>query len=591
MTHRMPITIVIVIGIIALATLLFFARSPVLYSFENTSAETKYHVNTGPLMAQPLNSTTDVYPLMQDLLNRPASITLDIRLRDPDSAIADFVAYEKTFGKLDNLVINLDMNQSEIKNFAMSTQAQDQILHQLANDTATLDSIKDLQIRFRSSQDPDIMISVNYQGAALQKRLSELYGRYLNEHQKVLPVSTKLGLDTTQYNQSTVEFQRILREADVFATGTGQLRTLASGGPYLSLAIEPDHAVYRDTISIVGHLVSSENDGNITLSMDGNPISNFTPDENGVYIGSFMVERIPAGTHSVVAKASNITSFPVLFTVTLVDSTTTLKARPDPRGHAATCSGTVLANRPIRYAPFTVRENNQTIFSGTTDGGGAFNVSVPLSAGTHILVARFDAPEYPVNISESKPVTVYISSSGFSLSYLRVPALLGVVTAILAASCGGAYLYLRRKKIIGPFMAKPTKKPAAIRKDQGDLLVLPGPEWSREAISHGTIPEDGNVLSRYEQARDAQGLSEAAYLAYRLLTGRIAGLRHIVRHLTRTPREIVHACRDAAYEAAVTRFVSAYERIRYAGGRSAGDQAEFRESLVQADETTGGGRD
>jgi hypothetical protein len=589
MTRRMPIAAVIVIGIIALAGLLFFARSPVLYSPENASAETKYHVNTGPLMAQPVNSTTDIYPLMQDLLNRPGSITLEIRLRDPDSAMADLAAYEKTFGRLDNLVINLDMNESEIENFTMSSQAQDEILRQLANDTVDLDALKDLQIRYRSSQDPDMMVAVNYQGAALKKRLGELYGRYMNEHQKVLPVSAKLGLDTTQYNQSTVEFQRLISETDAFVTAPARPGNL-TGGPYLSLGIQPDHVVYRDTVRVLGHLVSPENPDSIAVLVDGNPVNNFTPDQNGEYTGSFTVERLPAGNHTLVAEAANITSSPAVLTVNPVDSTTTLAAVPGPGQAAAICSGTVLANRPVRFAPFMVRENNRTLFSGTTDDGGKFNVSVPLFPGTHVLVARFDSPDYPVNASESDPVTVSIPLSAVLSSPRKTSdpfVLVTAVAVVLAVSLGGSYTYLRRKNVFGTVVAGPAGAPAA----GSDLTAPPGPGRRPEAIAPGTLPAGETVLSCYEQAREAQGISEAAYLAYRLLSGRIAGLRHIVRHLTRTPREIVHACRDAAYGTAFTRFVSAYEQIRYGGGRSAGEQAEFTESLVQADQTTGGGRD
>jgi hypothetical protein len=586
MTRRMPIAAVIVIGIIALAGLLFFARSPVLYSPENASADTKYHVNTEPLMSQPVNSTTDIYPLMQDLLNRPGSITLDIRLRDPDSTLADLAAYEKTFGRLDNLVINLDMNESEIENFTTSSQAQDGIFRQLANDTATLDALKDLQIRYRSSQDPEMMVAVNYQGAALKKRLDELYGMYVNEHQKVLPVSAKLGLDITQYNQSTVEFQRIVHETDAFVTAPARPVNL-TGGPYLSLGIEPDHADYRDTVSVLGQLASPENADSVAISMDGNPVNNFTPDQNGEYTGSFTVERIAAGNHTLVAEAANITSSPAVLTVNSVNSKTTLKARPDPKNPAAICNGTVLANRPVRFAPFTIRENNQTLFSGTTDDSGKFNVSVPLFPGTHVLVARFDAPDYPVNASESGPGRVNIPVTVPTPKTRNPLILMAAVAVVLAVSLGGSYTYLRRKNVFGPVVAEPAGAPAA----GSDLAAPQGPGRRPETTAPATIPAGETVLSCYEQAREAQGISDAAYLAYRLLSGRIAGLRHIVRHLTHTPREIAHACRDAAYGTAFTRFVSAYEQIRYGGGRSAGEQAEFTESLVQADQTTGGDRD
>lgn len=590
MKNTIPVWAVIIAGLLALAGLLYFSLvSPLLYSPENAKAETRFQLNTDALTPAPINSTTDVYPLMQDLLDQPGSITLNIRLRDPASAQADLAAYLKTYKNLDNVVLNLDMTDSEIENFTKSADLQDELFSQLLNETGTLDSLKNLEVRYRDSNDPDMVVSVQYQGAALQKRMSDLYAKYKAEHGANLAIGQKYGLLTAKYNQSLDDFQRIVIEAqEQFGSGpVVPVKSGSSGNPVIILAIDPDTAVYRDTIRFIGYLYPvTGNNTPVAILLDGSSLQNITADAHGEFTGSFVVEKIPAGPHMLVAEAEGVTSRNTSLEVLLVNSTTTLDAYADTDHIAALCNGTVIANLPVRFAPVSIIENNRTIFNATTDENGIYNVSVPVSYGRHLLIARFDSQKYPVNASESEPAEIVLekpvtpssatSPGGFSF----VSFLIGV--CIVSFSAAGAFLYFRKKT--APVPEEPEEKSSrgqdTVSSDQG----IAAPEMQEVLHQASESTKDGrlDLQGLFEKTESEQGISTAAFTVYRVLAGRAADLHHIDRFVTQTPRQMAALCMEEPFGQAFSRFVYAYEIIRYAGKTDPETRSLFLDALSLA---------
>jgi len=572
MTRNIPIIAVVIIGIVTFAELIFFTYSPIIYDQVNSTAETSYHVNTEFLESQPINSTTDVTPLMQNLLDLSERIIHDIRVRDPERTQADLVNYNGTTIKLENLVTNQNMQTSDIGKFTSSANTQYQILLQLEDETATLDTLKNQEIRYGNSQDPNMLFWINNQADSLQKSLNGLFASYVNEQAKIQSIDTKLGLETTEYNQSTLEFQNIISEVNSFENSTSRSENFLSASPTPSVDIEPTQATYGDTFFVFGHVGSIENAGGVDVYIDKILLQHFTPDVNGNYIGSYTVEKIKPGVHEFVAKVSGINSTPVVLDILPTNSTTTLNAQIDTKNSAVICSGTIVTNQPPRYVPFTIFDGDRPIFSGITNNNGEFNVSVFLPPGTHTLSAGFISPAYPINTSKSNPVIVNIPTT--------LNPLVGIVTiiaSILVVSLGGAIMYLRQKKTFRPAMTIPVHTPVT--------------ESSPDTLTPDNIWVNEPVFSCYEMAQETQGISEEAYLAYRKLVGRLAKHHHIKEYLTHTPLEIVNECPDVKERTVFSRFVSAYEKIRYAGGRSAEDWAEFRESLYQVDNNIRGDHD
>ena len=76
------------------------------------------------------------------------------------------------------------------------------------------------------------------------------------ENATVMSISTKHGLDTTNYEKSSEEFQKIIKEADALGEMPEPVRAARafnSSTAFLTLAIYPREAVYRDTILVLGY--------------------------------------------------------------------------------------------------------------------------------------------------------------------------------------------------------------------------------------------------------------------------------------------------------------------------------------------------
>jgi hypothetical protein len=594
MTRKAIFAAVIVTAIIALAGLLSFAAHPLLYSQANETPETEFHINPDILVFGQVNSTTDVYPLMQDLLDSPGDIVLNVRLNDIDSAQADLAAYRKTYGNLNHLVIRLDMNQSEIDTFARSTAVQDQIFQQLMNETATLDALQQLEIQYQDSNDPEMVTSVKYQGATLRKRIHELYDRYSKENTTVTSIATKHGLDTTGYTKSVMEFKKIVSQADTIVDIPAPARAFNSSTPFLTLAIYPRQAVYRDTILVLGYLNAPDLNTPVTVLSDGTPLIHVTPDETGEYRGSFTVERIPAGSHNISARTASLSSPPVYLTVSPVNSTTTLSARPVPGRMAARCTGTVIANHPVRSAPFTITEKGELLIRGMTDGAGAFNATIPLAAGTHIIQAHFSSPDYPVNASESTPVSLTIpplpanSSPEERGDFWKTIVTGAAIIGILAASGGGAFWYLGRKKR----SVTPVEEPAGFVETSRIPRQEPRTPQESTRIDRAilTALKQDALFARFRNLLRSYGLSEAAHLIYLILASRIAVRLRIDRYRTLTPRELGQICEGERYGKSLRSFIVVYEKIRFAGSTGRQAQSDLEATMVKTDRETRGDR-
>jgi hypothetical protein len=358
------------------------------------------------------------------------------------------------------------------------------------------------------------------------------------------------------------------------------------------LAIYPRQAVYRDTILVLGYLNTPDLNTSVTVFSDGTPLIHVTPDQTGEYRGSFTVERIPAGSHNISAQAGSLSSPPVYLTVSPVNSTTTLSARPVPGRMAARCTGTVIANHPVRSAPFTVTENGELLIRGTTDGAGAFNVTLPLSAGTHIIQAHFSSPDYPVSASESTPVSLTILPLPASSSpeergdFWKTVVTGAAIIGILAASGGGAFWYLGRKKR----SVTPVEEPAGFV--ETSRIPRPEPRTPQESTRIdrailSALKQDA-LFSRFRNLLISYGLSEAAHLIYLILASRIAVRLRIDRYRTLTPRELGQICEGERYGKSLRSFIAEYEKIRFAGSTGRQVQSDLEVTMVKTDRETRG---
>ena len=572
------------IALMVLGTLLalgLFLTSPLLYTLEKDTFPSRFHNNTDALKLQSLNSTTDVLPLMQDLLDYSGPIVLSIRITDIEQARRDLELFSKSRGSLNNLIVKLDMSESEMQEFSRSKDLQEQLLNDLLNSSVSLDELQNLEIQYRDQNDPEMLISVQYEGDAIRKKVQELYNKYQVETEKVTAISTKFGLDTTQEKQGLVEFEQYVQEID---SNRKQQDDMNRGLPLnksarLSFVMHPDHGVYGDRIECFGYYFSASGPGDaadreVTVFLDSSPFSTQKTDERGSYAVTIPVERMAAGPHSLYAQSGTTVSDSLTLTVSEVGSATSLLVtRPDSNGDV-TCTGTVTANLPVRSAPLQLVWDTTHITETSTDAQGQFRSTLRLPDGRHTLVARFSGEGYPISASESTPQVVDVSLLRI-IPFTTVVGILLTLAVILLLFAGIAWYYLRRtpgRRIFNLMSGREPPLPGIPGMDRAELEGEPGTEVPP---GESSLLHDEPLIARYARILKEEGMSAAAWDVYRQFAGHIAHKLVIPKHTTLTPREVSRSCMQKPFCEAFSSFVNTYEQIRYGGQRSVAIQEEF----------------
>ncbi|HII98422.1 MAG TPA: hypothetical protein HA272_03970 [Methanoregula sp.] len=574
----------------ALAVLAISLSGPLLYSLDTDRFPSQHHVNTNALKAQELNSTTDVLPLMQDLLDYSGPIVLNIRAGDVEGAKRDLEAFAKTRRSFDNLVLKLDMTESEIKEFSESQKNQEKILSELLNTSVTLDQLASLEIQYRNENNPTMLSTIRLQGDALKTKINSLSEQYNTEAQTSVTIGKETGLDTSSGEESIREF----REYAVEVSSTKPRQQLEDipirRSSQLSLLIYPDSVRYGDTIrcfgyffSQYGYRIASTPDKPVTLYLDETAIGKVTTDTTGSYTLEFPLGRVTPGTHILHAESGTTRSDQRILTVIPIDSVTALKVTTSKVPGNVTCTGTVTSGKPVRHAPVELVLDGKKVKMATTGSAGEFKETITLPAGVHTVQARFTGTGYPVNPSESEVQTVIVPPAAIStVIYIDNSIFVLVIVFIVLGLSGAGALWYSRRAPAGA--APPAAGPAGTQapepeEDEGALPDLHGPALPAGA---GAAAESA-LAERYAAILTVEGLDAACHTAYSDLASRLARDHRIARHRVLTPREMAQSCKKRPYCSAFSRLVSAYERIRYGGCDTEPIREEFEASMERTD--------
>lgn len=395
--YRYLVLLILCIGIIAVLGVTL--SGPVIYSLEKDVFPSLFHENTDALKVREFNSTTDILPLMQDLLDYDGPISLNINIRDMDQVRYYLDQYQKSNIRLRNLVINLDMTDSEMDEFSSSKQLQQKLLAELMNSTIAMDELDSLMIVHRD--DSGMIMSLELQREAILKRMKEISEQYRLESEKTQKIADGAGLDTSPAKESVREVQRVVDSLD---KKTPVIQQPLPRIPTLSLLVNPETGKYGDSIRFSGVYISSSTEKiryPLTFHIDSGAVVSATTDPDGIYSTLYEIGEITPGVHSVYATSGITSSAIRTFSVVPVNSTTSLEIRALYNKPAILCNGTVLANRPVRNAPVEIIADYHTILRQTTDKNGAYQAQIRLSPGTHTLQARFVNDTYPVYQSGS----------------------------------------------------------------------------------------------------------------------------------------------------------------------------------------------
>jgi len=585
--------LVLVLVCIALGGLAAFDADPLLYTVEKDQVLSVFHKNPEVLMQMATNSTTDMVPLMQAVIDDQEPIVVDVQLSDLDAAQRDLATYALRYTSLHTMVVKFDMNNGEIRSFMTSTQDQADILADLLTQATVSETLKTIGERRENKNDRDVQVSVASLSAAHRNTVRTLYNRYLNDHEIVMKASTSLNLDTRQYQETLEEVQKLVEMMEAAELPGDYPASLQESR--ITLLLEPEQAMYRDTVQILGVTTPEEGKGAVSLLVDGSPMMTISPDQKGNYFTNYTVERIRAGEHTFSAGTGDLPRAERILRITNVGSVTTLTAVPGfvhASGTGANIKGTVMANHPVRNAPVKILFDGQGSIDTITGEDGTYQAFVPFSPGNHRVQAQFSSEEYPLYPSESDEVTINVPpppllSLPDTSSWNQFIAY-GAIILVLLGAGSAAFWYVRRGRRADPAGSGSQKEPAEMVRIQEDPEMIikkaeaefpPAGSLRDASLYHAinTLPE------RYEAYLREHVLPEAARQVYLTLAGRIASRLHLPAYRSLTPREMSKTCTTENYAGIFDRFVGIYEKIRYAGSNSENDRNGFKEELQKAD--------
>ncbi|MDO9325555.1 MAG: carboxypeptidase-like regulatory domain-containing protein [Methanoregula sp.] len=599
MNQKIRYTVLIVLTIGILLILALTTSSPLLYSLEKDIFPSPFHENIDQLKLQSLNSTTDIDPQLQEFIDISSPISLNIRIHDVEQARRDLERFGKNQGSMKNLIIKLDMNESEIQEIERNTALQKEILESLLNTSVSLDSLQSMEIQYHDQNNEDMLTTVRLRGNELRKKVRGINERYRNATEKVVAASTILGLDVTQNLASQKEVEQIIQEIEKPDTTTHLAvdTILIPGEDRISLFIRPAEGKYRESIEYQG--ISLTLKGNTTLRTDGKPItlylddipfSSLVTDTYGYYNIRLPIERISSGIHTIYARSPTSRSLNRTLTAIPVNSVTNLTvSKPDSEGRV-NCSGFVMANFPVRSASVQITWDQTHIIVTKTDANGQYLREIQLPPGHHTLTAGFSGEGYPINSSESEPQNVEISFiRGVETDYgqlLSAIAVMGVCIFFTGATAVYIRRISRRKSPLSGIHSDTEGDAQFPLIDSDSQISEPGKNLNADSTESG----DETLIASYTRILIEQGLSAASRCAYQQLAERIAHDLRIKRHTTLTAREMGQNCRKKPYYGAFARFISAYEHIRYGGQISVKDQSMLETAIYTSDEQIGGGK-
>lgn len=582
----------LMLGGATLTILLLLVQAPLVYSLAADVFPSAFHDNPDVLKQKPVNSTTDLVPALQELIDFSGPVALSIHIRDVEEAKRELLLFSKSNIRVGNLIVTLDMKESDIEALSKNSKEQMELLSTLLNQSIALDALQNLRIQYQG--DENMLISIDLQGAAVRAKIRELYGKYQEKTSAIAAIGSKYGLDTAGQQEGLAELRQYLdeigaREPEVPIRRTRQLTFLPS----------PESGSYGESVTFFGYLFDTTTyrargipNATVTVYADELPAATAVTDSIGSYAVPFRIERIAAGTHPVYAQAGPTLSEVRTLTVVSAGSATTLAASIDRKTREVACTGTVLTgDRPVRHAPVELVADGTRTVETTTDSNGAFTSSLRLPAGSHTLVARFGAEGFPLSPSESEPVAVEVAAV---IAPEQFPAVALAAIGILAASVAGAAFYLRRvpaarhalARLLAGELPVPPQGQGAAGAAEGALVEAPAPLPAGEEAA---LPADSLAL-RYGRVLEQEGLSAASFSVYREFAGQIAREIRIPRHQSLTPRELAQSCIGRAYCRAFAAFVAVYEEIRYAGRKAQPVRAAFEQAMHKAGSEMSGGR-
>lgn len=435
------------------------ADDSILYT-ERDSSVTDFHQD---LLATGNLTRTDAALILKEwttCLNLTGPIVKNVKNRDLVTADEGIQQFTRSAQALNDLVTQLGLKDTDIGTFLDDNNAVAWSLDELVDQIGAYEDLKDELVLSQNRKDASGLMSVDLRGEEIRSGIRWNYQDYAEHSVDIINISRRFGLDTAVFERSILDFAAILAEIGVEqdrrqSTIPKTIQEIqyewCASRPGLCLppsaitmAVQPPHGSYGDTIYMNGTVLATSGTG-IKIFVDGRFIGSVKSDESRRFSLPYRIEKGRAGTHTAYGSLDTLLTKVVNFTVTKVNTSISLEARPVMEngtwtavgmGHLLTEEGT-----PIRGARVYLDVDGRTSWeTGITGEDGEFTISAgKILAGNRTLNAWFESDEFPLNGSESTSVTVEIPSSlGWITSMVY---LLGVGGAVI-----GSVFFLRKKR-------------------------------------------------------------------------------------------------------------------------------------------------
>lgn len=577
--HIVTVPALAAVALLCILLMIPHTAYPLLYS-PKMDAETALHDRVSVLRQVSQDNSAVVLPLMEDIFSSSGTLVLNLELKDFTAAERDLDEYLARSRQFDNLVIRLEMSQSDLEEWRRLNALNKEDLMALFEDTQRFSDLKRLEIEYRDADDPDMLYSIMYEGEALRSKIKETIASYEGRSEEMIAVSRQFEVKTNAYEQSIEDAHDIaesIEEEQEERSATIQQEVPPKEPLRVHLGIEPPEVGYGDTLTISGR-VSGTDLRIVSLTLDSRNFLDLNAATDGTFLHREQIDRIRTGMHTLYATVDGAYSEVRSFRVIRSETHLTLQ-----HAGGTQVTGRLMAgDRPVFGAPIRILSAGRQINTPTTGADGRFAATLKLSPGTHQIAAVFDDSSFPLGRSESGEVVITVTPP--EEQQVLIPfiqkrpvsededtpdySLLFIATVLCMAGAAGFFYLKRRPKsaVSAPSEAyAPQEEEPLPEADVTDEIWLEDAE--EEAIpSEPAMQPADPALEAYRQVQ------ESDYpVALRFLFGALAENAGIQNPLTATAGDLRWRCPE---DARLHAWLSLYERVLY--GRHLPDHDERR---------------
>jgi hypothetical protein len=540
--------------------------------------------------------------IMSQLMDDTGSVVVNIREKDFETAEREYRRLVALGQNFDNIVVDLELSETEMGEFNTYNKRNQELIGRLLDDSKRFEELKKLEIRYRDEKNPSALYSVTYEGEGLKTQIQEVTRQYDQQAPALTRLGQELNLNTTTYLQSVSEVESLAEETsstqetrraevDTLRRTTTPDAAMPASVDSLTLEVQPEKATFGETLRLTSWLNGRfPGDQAVDVYLDGQRWASGRSDAQGLFAYDLQVEQLRPERHILYTAHQDIYS--PLVNVTITPSTAELTIDAYQVGERNVSVSGLLTSTggiPVAGAEVDVYLNNIRVMYAFTRGDGTYQTFLPLQTGTYTFRTEFSDTTFPLEATESTPVTVMMTGGSGGRSMITT---IMIYATFLILFSMGAVIYYRHQR--GREIPVELKNPFAFLKIRGrkespppappePAAAVPSPpeEKSPPAVEEPVKTPDRSrdvVVAQYRQLVIGGDFPNAVQGLYLFLRDQLARKYRIRDHRSFTPRELWRLTNNKPCFGPFTKFVHQYEMVRYGGTALSPEESE---SLVR----------